>query len=113
MHSGLRCCHPPGERRHATKEQDQTQTTQRVHHTVDHRQQAIGQPGMLDPMPIRHGVGVGIGLRQPPALGDQIQPGAQMPSQVRLYQRLQREIQNEADQKTIEQENDQAMRGRI
>ncbi|MCE7979309.1 MAG: hypothetical protein DYH03_19895 [Nitrospira sp. NTP1] len=78
------CRDPPGQGRDSAEEHNQAQSARWFKRLIDQGQQSVGQPGMLHPMPIRHRMGIGIGLRQTPTLRDQIQSGPEMPSQIRL-----------------------------
>ena len=57
---------------------------------------------MLNPGPIGHGVGIGIQGRQNPAMPEEIEPGPQMPAEIRFCQRLEREIQDKQQEQGIE-----------
>ena len=57
---------------------------------------------MFNPGPIRHGVGIGIQGRQCPAMLKEIESGPQMPTEIRFCQRLERKVQNDEQEQSIE-----------
>ena len=63
---------------HNPKKHNQSQRAERIQPPREQCQDTIGQPGMLDPSPIRHRMGIGIGVRQAPSMGEQVQPSTKM-----------------------------------
>jgi hypothetical protein len=57
---------------------------------------------MLNPRPIRHGVGIWIQGRQFPAMLQEIESGPKMPTEIRLCQRLERKVHNDEQEQSIE-----------
>ena len=62
----------------------------------------VGQPGMFNPGPIGHGVGIGIQGRQFPTMLQEVESGPKMPTEIRLCQRLEREVHNDEQEQSIE-----------
>ncbi len=69
---------------------------------IDPTDQHIGQPGMFDPGPVRHGVGVWIQGGKRPPLIEKIQSGSKVPAEIRFSQRLERKVQDDKQEERVE-----------